>query len=82
MAIAQLTHLHLTVSSSGTTSGLVHPDAFPIVQLTRKLVGQNKVSLAENVEVFEPSPPLSPPGEEPNSPGETLLMTHPGMSET
>ena len=65
MAIAQLTHLHLTVPSSGTTSGLVHPDSFPglvhlaSVQLTQKPVGPNKVS-----------PPLSPPGEEPNSPGE------------
>ena len=30
-----------------------------------------QISFAENVEVIEPSPPLSPPGEEPNSPGET-----------
>ena len=64
MAIAQLTHLQLT-------SGLVHPDTFLIVPLTRKLVGQNKVYFAENVEVIGPSPPLSPPNEEPNSPGET-----------
>ena len=71
MAITQLTHLHLTVPSSGTISGLVHPDTSPIVPLTRKPVGQNKVSFAENVEVIKPSPPLSPPGEEPNSPDDT-----------
>ena len=68
MKITQLTHL--TVPSSGTTSELVHPDSFPIIHLTRKPVGPNKVSFAENVEVIGPSPPLSPWGEEPNSPGE------------
>ena len=34
------------------TSGLVHPDSFPIVQLTRKPVGTNKVSFAKNSEVI------------------------------
>ena len=37
MAITQLTHLHLTIPSSGTTTGLVPRDCFPIVPLGQSL---------------------------------------------
>ena len=59
MAIAQLIHLHLTVPSSGMTTGLVPPAVFPLVPLTRQMAGPPRVSFAENVEVIGSSPVVS-----------------------
>ena len=72
MAIAQLTRLHLTIPSSGMTTEPVPPDCFPIVPLTRKPAGPNKVSFAADVEVIGSPPNLSSPEEEPDSPDQSL----------
>ena len=64
MAIAQLTHLHLTIPSSGTTTGPVPPECFPVVPLSRESAVSHRVSFAREIDVIESSPLLFSPGEE------------------
>ena len=72
VAIAQLTHLHLTIPSSGTTTEPVRPECFPIVPLIRKSDGSYRVSFAAHREVIGSPPNLSSPGEELDSPDQLL----------
>ena len=53
MAIAQLTHLHLTIPSSGTTSELVPPECFPVVPLAKKSALSRRVSFARYVSIID-----------------------------
>ena len=63
-AMAQLTHLHLSVLSSGTTTGTVPPECFPVVLLPRK---PRRVFFASDVEVMMHTSFLPFPGVEPDS---------------
>ena len=72
LAIAQLTHLHLTIPSSGTTTEPVPLDCVPVVPLPRKPVKPVKVSFAEDMEVIGSPPTFPSPGEEPDSPDRSL----------
>ena len=65
MAVAQLTHLHLLVPSSGTTTGTVPPECFPVVPFPRK---PRRISFASDVEVMVSPSTLPTPGAEPDSP--------------
>ena len=57
MVVAQLTHLHLSIPSSGTTTEPVPPECFPVVPLPRKSL---KVSFASPGEVPDsPDRPIS-----------------------
>ena len=69
MALAQLTHLHLSVPSSGTTTGMVPPECFPVVPLPHK---PHRVSFASDVEVMVSPSTLLSPGVEPDSPDRPL----------
>ena len=69
MAVAQLTHLHLLVPSSGMTTGTVPPECFPVVPVPRKPRG---VSFASDVEVMLSTSTLPSPGAEPDSPDQPL----------
>ena len=51
MAIAQLTHLHLAIPSSGTTTKPVPLECYLVVPLSRQPVWPVKVSFAEDVEI-------------------------------
>ena len=67
MAIAQLTHLHLTIPSSGSTSKSVPPECFPVVPLAKRSVLSRRVSFAREVSIIDSSPLLFSPVEEPES---------------
>ena len=49
MAVAQMTHLHLSVPSSRTTTITVPPECFPVVPVPHK---PRRVSFASDVEVM------------------------------
>ena len=72
MTISQLTHLHLSIPSSGTTSEPLPPDCFPVVPLPRKPIKSVKVSFAKDVEVIGSPPTLPSLGEEPDYPDQSL----------
>ena len=63
MATAQLTHLHLTVPSSGMTTGPVPLECFAVVPLSRASPVSRRVSFPREVDVIESSPLLFSPGE-------------------
>ena len=67
MAIAQLTHLHLTIPSSGTTSEPVPPECFLVVPLAKGSALSRRVSFARDVSIIDSSPLLFSPVEEPVS---------------
>ena len=67
MAIAQLTHLHLTIPWSGSSPEPVPPECFPVVPLSRKSAVSRQVSFARDVAVIESSPLLFSPVEESES---------------
>ena len=69
MAVAQLTHLHLSVSSSGMTTGMAPPECFPVVPLPHK---PHRVSVASDVEVMVTPSTLLSPGVEPECPDRPL----------
>ena len=62
--VHQLTHLHLTILLSGSTTEPVPPECFPIVPLKCRSVGSPRVSFAAHVEVIGSPPNISSPGEE------------------
>ena len=66
MAIAQLTHLHLTIPSSGSTSELVPSDCYQVVPLSRSAIS-HRVSFARDAVVMESLPLLLSPAEEQES---------------
>ena len=63
MVVTQLTHLHLSIPSSGMTTEPMSPECFPVVPLPRK---SPKVSFTSDVEVIESQPTLLSPGEVPS----------------
>ena len=69
MAVPQLTHLHLSVPSSGTTAEMVPPECFLIVLLPRKV---RRVSFASDVEVMVSPSTLPSSGVEADSPDRPL----------
>ena len=69
MAVAQLTHLYLSVPSSGMTTETVPPECFPVDPLPRK---PRRVSFASDVEVMVSPSTLPSPGVEPDSPDRPL----------
>ena len=52
MAIAQLTHLHLTIPSSGSTSEPVPSECYLVVPLSRESAISRRVSFARDVAVL------------------------------
>ena len=52
MAIAELTHLHITIPASGSVTEAVPEDCFPHVPLPRVLVSFRRVSFASKVTVL------------------------------
>ena len=69
VAVAQLTHLHLSVASFGMTTGTVPPECFPVVPVPRK---PRRVSFASDVEVMLSTSTLPSPGAEPDSPDQPV----------
>ena len=67
MVIAQLTHLHLTIPSSGSTAEPVPPEWFPVVPLSRGSAVSRRVSFTWDVPVIGSSPLLFSPVWEPLS---------------
>ena len=67
MTIAWLTHLHITIPSSGSTSEPVPPECFPVVPLARRAVLPHWVSFARDVSVIDSLLLLFSPVEEPES---------------
>ena len=66
MAIAQLTHLHLTIPASGSVVEPVPEECYPAVPLPRVPVSSRRVSFTWEVAVIE-SAPLCPPDWETDS---------------
>ena len=60
MAIAQLTHLYLTIPTSGSMVGKVPEECFPSVSLTRGSVLPRRVSFTDMVPVIDSTPWSSP----------------------
>ena len=77
MSIAQLTHLHLSIPSSGTTSRPVPPECFPVVLLSRRPAASHRVSFAEDIDVIGSSPLIYPVGEPESITKSALVDTGP-----
>ena len=62
MAIAQLTHLHISIPASGALPGAVPQDCFPSVQLSRVSADSRQVSFASAITILgaEPDSEQSP----------------------
>ena len=60
MAIAQLTHLHITIPASGMGLPVVPEECFPLVLLPRTSLSSRRVSFARDVAVLSSSPGSSP----------------------
>ena len=58
MAIAQLTHLHISIPASGAPSGEVPEECFPSVPLSRGSADPHRVSFAGAVTVLGVDPAL------------------------
>ena len=67
MAIARLTHLHLTVPSSGSILEPVPGECYPVVPLPRELMISCRVSFAREVAIIESTPLSCSPAEAPDS---------------
>ena len=63
MAIAQLTHLHLAIPSTGLTSEPVPLECYPTVPLTGRSDVSRRVSFARDISVIEFSPLLFSPAD-------------------
>ena len=67
MTIAQLTHLPITIPSSGSTSEPVPPECFPVLPICRRAILPRRVSFAQDVSVIDSSPLLFSQVEDPES---------------
>ena len=67
MAIVRLTHLHLTVPSSGSILEPVPGECYPVVPLPRESTISRRVSFAREVAVIESTPFLCSPAGAPDS---------------
>ena len=76
MAIARLTHLHLTIPSSGSVSEPVPEECYPVVPLPRESATSRRVSFTQEVAVIESSLCLFSPVGTPDS------LTEPKKGET
>ena len=56
MAIAQLTHIHISIPASGSAGGAVPEECFPSVPLQRVSADLRRVSFASKVTVLGDSP--------------------------
>ena len=72
MVITQLTHLHLTIPSSGSTTEPVPLECFLIVPLRRRSDGPPRVSFAVHLEVIRSPLNLSSLGEQLDPPDQSL----------
>ena len=58
MAIAQLTHLHISIPASGAPPGQVPEECFPRGTLSRGLMDPRRVAFASGVTILGGKPPL------------------------
>ena len=58
MAIAQLTHLHISIPASGALPGAIPEDYFPLVQLARVPADSHLVSFASAITILGAEPDL------------------------
>ena len=62
MTIARLTHLHITIPSSGSTSEPVPPECFLVLHIAWRAILPLRVSFAQDVSIINSLPLLFSPG--------------------